>query len=372
MDLLTRYIFKTVAIALIFVTACLTFAVWLTQILRFLELVVDAGAPAGVFFELLILTVPKFLELVLPIALLGSLLFIYNKLITDNEIVVMNAAGLSSTTLIKPVLILSGFLAIFMFILGGWLSPLSHAKLQSLKEYVQSQYSSVLLREGVFNSFNGDITVFVREKSDDNYLQGILIHQSTSAEQTTPSTIIAKEGHLLQENDSIKITLKNGSRQQKDSKTNYVSRLDFDNYTVDITPKKRALRERWAEPDERTLPELLTPDVTNVRDVRFYSAFISEFHRRISAPFLIFSFSLIAMTSLLIGGFDRRGQNKRILLAVLLAIIVQSSYLTFINLAASNSWFVIGIYASVILPIIFCWKMLHPKVKVQFNEKEIR
>lgn len=361
MNLLTRYIFKTVAVALIFVTVCLTFAVWLTQILRFLELVVDAGAPAGVFFELLVLTVPKFLELVLPIALLGSLLFIYHKLIADNEIVVMRAAGLDPVTLIKPVLILCGLLGIFVFVLGGWISPVAHAKLQALKEYVQSQYSSVLLREGVFNSFNGDITVFVREKNENNRLKGIVIHQSASEGQTTPSTIIAKEGQLIQEDDSIQIVLKHGSRQQKDENTHYVSRLDFDNYTVDITPKKRALRTRWIEPDERTLDALLEPDIHNVRDVTFYPAFVAEFHRRISAPFLIFSFAMIAMTCLLSGGYDRRGQNKRILLAVCLAIVVQSSYLTFINLAAGDNWFVIGIYLSVILPIIICWKILQTK-----------
>ncbi len=368
MNQLTRYMLKAVAIALLFATACLTFAVWLTQILRFLELVVDAGAPASIFFQLLILTVPKFLEIVLPISLLGSILFIYNKLLADNEIIVMKAAGLDTLTIIKPVIILTGFLSLFLFILGGWLAPMSHAQLQSLKNHVKSHYSSVLLREGVFNSFNDDFTVFVREKLENNHLKGILIHQS-SEKETTPSTIFAKEGQLIQDEDTIKIILKEGSRQQQDSKTGYVSRLDFDNYTVDITPEKQEKRQRWVEPDERLLTELLQPNIHNRRDVLYYPAFVADFHRRITSPFLMFSFAMIAVCCLLKGSFDRRGQNKRILQAVVLTIITQAAYLSFVNLSASNNWYIIATYIIAILPTLICWYLLIDQERKQMERE---
>ena len=140
MNKLTQYTSMTLLTAIIFIALSLTLVVWLTQILRFLELVVDAGAPIGIFFELLLLTIPRFLTVVLPFATVGGVLFIFHKFLVDNELVVMRAAGLSPWQIIKGAVGLSIFLGLLMFFLSGWVAPMSYAKVQELKQTITNKY----------------------------------------------------------------------------------------------------------------------------------------------------------------------------------------------------------------------------------------
>jgi hypothetical protein len=68
MNSLSRYILRNLVIAAIFVTLALSFAVWLSQALRLLELVAGGNAPVSTFLGLLVLTLPNFLYVILPIA----------------------------------------------------------------------------------------------------------------------------------------------------------------------------------------------------------------------------------------------------------------------------------------------------------------
>ena len=91
----TRYVFRQLFVGMILVTAGLTCIIWLSQSLRFVELIVNRGVGVGTFVYLTMLMLPNFLTVILPIALFCVIVFIYAKMITDRELVVMRAAGVS-------------------------------------------------------------------------------------------------------------------------------------------------------------------------------------------------------------------------------------------------------------------------------------
>src|ERR1019366_6972229 len=64
---LDRYIFRKLFWALIAVTAGLTALIWLTQSLRFVELLVNRGHSLLVFMRLTGLLIPSFIAVILPI-----------------------------------------------------------------------------------------------------------------------------------------------------------------------------------------------------------------------------------------------------------------------------------------------------------------
>ena len=107
MKRLTLYLFRHLAVATVFVTAGLTLVIWLTQSLRLLEIVVDGGAPIYLFLQLMLVTLPTFLSIVLPIGLMAAVLFTYNRLTMDSELVVMRAAGVGPWGLAKPAVLLA-------------------------------------------------------------------------------------------------------------------------------------------------------------------------------------------------------------------------------------------------------------------------
>ncbi len=359
--MINQYIFRQILFATIFVAVCLTCAVWLTQILRFLELIIDAGAPFTLFFHLLLLTIPRFLEFTLPISTLIALTFVYAKLIADNEIIILKAAGWSNYRLMRPAISLFLYLTVFGFILSGWLTPLSHAKLQELRQEIQSSYSGLLVREGIFNNFGDGVTIYVEDKQADNVFNGLLIHQAERIKKSTDdngevvkstvpaSTVIAKRGKLIQQDGVFQLLVQEGSQQQRDADTGYVSRLDFDQYSVDITPDKKKTKERRIDFDEMTLTALynglvgaenLTENLNVLRSIKYKA----EIHKRLSQPFLLFGF-VIASLSLMLGGtFTRRGGNGKIIFVGLAGLALQGGWMFFLNLAKDDVAAIYGLY----------------------------
>ena len=108
MKSLSRYVLKETLALTFALTLVFSAAVWLVQSLRLIDLVVNRGLSIGLFLELAMLIFPRFIEIVLPIAIFLAILFSYNRLISESELIVMRAAGLSQTTLARPALILAG------------------------------------------------------------------------------------------------------------------------------------------------------------------------------------------------------------------------------------------------------------------------
>src|SRR3546814_13387306 len=105
MKSITWYMARQVASVTIFVTVTLCFAIWLTQSLRLIDLILNRGLPMSTFLYMATLLLPRFLVVVVPIAAFCATLFTYNKMISDSEPVVIREAGVSKYALAKPGLI---------------------------------------------------------------------------------------------------------------------------------------------------------------------------------------------------------------------------------------------------------------------------
>ncbi len=92
---LDRYILRQITAALVAVTLALVALIWLTQSLRFVELIVNRGLSPFVFLRLTVLLVPSFVAVILPITIFVVVQFVYQRLAGDRELTVMRAAGQS-------------------------------------------------------------------------------------------------------------------------------------------------------------------------------------------------------------------------------------------------------------------------------------
>ena len=72
-----RYMFRQLLIALIAATGALVALIWLTQSLRFVELVVNRGLTLRTFLELTALLIPNFVAVILPITTFMVVQFVY-------------------------------------------------------------------------------------------------------------------------------------------------------------------------------------------------------------------------------------------------------------------------------------------------------
>lgn len=353
-----RYLMKNLLLATLFTALSLAAVIMLTQSLRFLELIINSGASSFSFFVLTFLALPRFFEVILPIALMIGVVFIYNRMTTDSEIVVMRASGFSPMRLGQPALALAIAVTALVFLITAWLAPVALSKMQLMRVNIKAQYSALLLRDGIFNQVGEDLTVYIHDRNRDGEMEGLLIHD-TRGSAAMPVTILAKRGVIVTDDTGQQVVVYDGSRQEYNTQTGALSRLDFERYSLDL-PEAGPVRQRWREPDERTFIELLNPG-PDVRDnAKRSREFLVEAHRRVVSPFLAISFTLVALCCLLLGATNRRGMAWRIVAASGCVIVVQGLYLVAYNLAKEGNFGLVLMYVLVFAPLLTAYYLLSP------------
>ena len=171
MTRLDWYIFRQVIVATVFLTVTLTGVVWLLQSLRFIELIVTRGLSGQVFMYFTLLLLPSLLSVILPLALVIAVIFTYNRLLNDSELIVMRAGGCSQYGLAKPAILVSLLVMFIGYSLSLYLLPTSFRTFKDLQTQLRDSVPAVLLQEGVFSQMGKDITVFIRKKSDQGALK---------------------------------------------------------------------------------------------------------------------------------------------------------------------------------------------------------
>ncbi len=347
------YIMRQLALSLLAVTVGLAALVWLTQSLRFIELVLDRGLSIWVFLELTGLLLPSFFGVILPITTFVVTLFTYVRLASDRELVVMRAAGLSQWQLSRPGLLVAMGAMGICFVLNLWITPASHQAFREWQFEIRNQMAGLLLQEGVFSSVGEELTVYARDRDAGGTLQGILVHDSR--ERGAPVTILAESGRIISTPQGPRVTLFNGQRQQVErvvladgTSTMRLTVLTFQENSLDLARANRSEGQRFRNAQERTLGELLNPeDGVSVRD---RGRFLAEANQRLSSPMTAVTFALLALAVALSGQFRRFGGGINLFVGSLLMVGLLALGLSIGNLAARQTALIPLIWLHALLP----------------------
>jgi lipopolysaccharide export system permease protein len=359
MQAISGYLLRLLLTATAAITVGLTFAVWLTQSLRLIDFIVNKGLPLGAFFSFIMLLLPGFLGIVLPIAVFCAVLFVYNKLTTDSELVILRAAGMSQLQVAKPALLLGVICSLIGFAISLYFLPLSYRNFKDLQYEIRNNYSTVLLQEGTFNAVSRTITVYVRERSAGGELRGILVYDKTDPDR--PVTMMAETGALVQGENGPAVVMVNGNRQEMTNDGAGFSYLQFDRYTIELSSFTEEMPLRWREPKERYLHELLFPS-RHPKDQELKNELIAEGHQRLIQPLYCITFIVVALAFLLSGEFNRRGQLYRVISSVVCIVVIEGLSLAFQDLAIRSLAAIFAMWGTLLLPIaIGLWILLRER-----------
>lgn len=353
MKLYTRYLIGQLALPALIATLAFSGAVWLSQSLRFVDLIVNKGLPVTTFLYLTLLLFPSLLMVILPVALFSAVLFVYHRLILETEVTAMKAVGLSNWQVAKPAVVLAGMVSLVGYAISLYFMPLAFSSFKDLQYEIRRDFSYVLLQPGVFNTPAPDLTVYVREHRGDGALAGILVHDERRPRH--PVTMMAEQGFLVQGEHGPLFVLEDGSRQELNAASGdgpSLSILHFNRYTLDLAAAAPPPDTRSRKPKELYLHELLFPSDPTL-DEADRRELIAEGHKRLTWPLHATVFGLIALAALLSHRFDRRGPWKRSLLAVVLVIAVQALSMASGSMAERSLAFLPLIPAVSILPGVF-------------------
>lgn len=348
MTRLDRYILRQCCGVMIFVTAVLSAAVWLAQSLRLIDLIVNRGVSVGLFFYLAVLILPRFLDVVLPIGLFIAVLFTFNRLISESELVVMRAAGLGPFALARPVLLLAAASFLVLMSMSAYFLPVSNREFKDLQFEIRNRFVSGLVQEGTFTRISSKLTIYIRSRDSRGDVEGLMINDTRNPER--PVTILAQRGSFVDTQAGPRIVMINGTRQEYNKRTGKLSALTFKRYTLDLAALHDAPVVRFRSAPERFLSELFFPPASVPPQAR--PGFLVEGNLRLAVPLSVFGFCLIPLACLLSGETGRRGQVMRVLLAVGIAFAYESLGISASDLARRYSAAIGLIYVVDLLPIL--------------------
>ena len=371
MKKLNLYITKQIIIGFLLVSFSLMSIIWLSQSLRFLDLISSDGISISIFIKITSLLMPRIFSILAPISLFAAILFVYNRMLSDQELIVMKAAGISPYKLAKPSILVGIFLLIFNVWLTNYGIPLSETAYKNLQWKIKNNISHLMFREGEFTNLqkNQNLTIFISSHEDDNTVKGILINDERNPQKR--STITAEKGVIISTPTGPRILLINGTHQELSKNNSRFSSINFERYSLDFglknTPNKGKDNART-----HSFNELINALKNKSLPLTERHKWFVEGHKRIIGPFLALLYSLIGCCGILISNFNRIGQTKTITISLISVILIQAVDLMTSNLAAKNLYWLILLYANIIIPIIVCLTLLiNPNILNLFKTKKM-
>ena len=355
MKKLNIYIAKQIIVGFLLVSFSLMSIIWMTQSLRFVDLITNKGIAVSLFAKLTSLLMPRIFTILCPISLFAAVLFVYNRMLSDRELVVMKAAGITPWQNAKPAVFLGLAMACFNFYNMNVLIPVAENEFNELQWQIKNDVSHLMFREGEFTTLQNNLTVFIASHEPDGSIGGILINDERSPK--TKSTVSAELGRIVYTEKGPRIILVHGNRQEIDRRTNQFTSISFDRYSVDFGAKETRVRKE-AGVREKTLSELLFAADNDKLSPQEVNRYITEGNKRITTPLLNVVFALLACTGLLVGNFNRRGQIKIVSIAITSMVITQALDLSFGNLAAKHLCWLPLVYLNLLLPLGICFWFL--------------
>lgn len=334
------------------ITLTLTSIIWLTQALKFIDLIVNRGLSVSTFLYLSSLLIPSLLIIILPVAMFVSVLMVYNRLISDSELIVFKSAGLSRFRIAVPAAIVAAGVVLLGYLISLYILPASYREFKDTQAFIRNNYASVLLQEGVFNTPTKGLTVYIESRGDGGMLNGIMVHDSRDPER--PVTMMAQEGRLVRTDSGPRFELVNGNRQEIDKEHGNLSVLYFDSYPLDLSVYTDVGGQRWRTAEERYIGELFFPQENENLDEKTRNNFKAEGHNRIVWPLYSIALALIALSSLLSGQFNRRGQWRRILFATVMSVIFITSGMGVKSVVVTKPYLAVLMYLHLAIFVAVC------------------
>lgn len=338
--IISRHIFAYVAMTTIVLTIVLVFGAWLTQSLRFIEVIVDKDASVARYLSMVWLLLPDLTSVVLPICTLLATVYTLYKLIADNEMVVYKSVGLSNMQIAAPLILWGGLMTVACGFLNNYLGPKSNEQFYNIKNEITREFSSGILRDGVFNKFK-DTVIYIGGHTDSGQLEGIYIYEK--GRQGAPGvTIFAQHGFWQQENRQNVLYLFNGNRQSISSVNGPHTIAYFNEFKYDLNAH-RAVVAKVKLHSTYSFSQLLNPPV-DVGD-KARTKMLVEAHRRIQNPLFVLAFVLFSSVILLSGQQQRRGRWKKIVAAIGLSLLLELVVITLLNSLTKNRYAILLSYA---------------------------
>ena len=310
--MLHNYIMRQALWPLLASVGALGLLALLTQSVSTLDLIIDQRQTILVYLEITGLALPQLVALILPLGLVIAALYSLNRLLSDSELIVCSAAGMSKRALASPILKLAIGAMILNLVINLWVQPTSFRHMRERLYEVRGDLAVQLVRPGQFHTPAEGVTIYVREIGRGGQILDVFIEDARNSDR--PVTYMAKAGVFKNIAGDPALVMYDGSIQTVEE-SRALSFLRFDATPFMLTAVVDEPTTFFYKLSDRYLDELFFYDPLSAWDWRHRDQLLAEGHYRLSAPLYNPALVLIALAALLGGEFSRSGYGRRIAIA---------------------------------------------------------
>ena len=326
----------------------ITTIICITRITRYIGYITEYGLTVGNFLKMIALIVPNMIVITTPITLIISTIFVMNKFMSSNELIILQNFSINKFNLLKPLLILNIIAMLFSYYIILFFEAEVNIKYDKLVANIKQDLVNLVLTSKTFTTFK-NITFFSENNSDlINKIDNFIIYMNPTNINEKQRTIYAQKATI---NGSI-FFLENGMIQEYYKKNkNEITTFFFDNYTFDISDYYSiSFTAKNNDVDNMNILQLLNYSKTikhNKTNIKLINKANGEIVRRIFTPLVGFILSLFSAVLMMKAEFSRLGNGKTIVKIYIFSISMLAFLLYNIKMCSSGRQFII------LLEIIF-------------------
>jgi lipopolysaccharide export system permease protein len=337
MRILSRYVFRQTAGALLLIVVSLTGMTWIAVALRQLDLMTTQGQDALRFLAMTSLAIPSMMALIAPIALLIAAIHVLNRLNGDSELIVMTAGGAPVWWLLKPLGLLALLVALAVACVNHWVGPWAQRSLKTLAVQVRTDLIAQVIQPWRFTSPEAKLTVHIRDRAPTGELLGLMMHDARDPKQIV--TYLAERGSIIKQDRAAYLRMDKGHILRRLENETAPQIVAFERYVVDLQQLEQRIDPvQTLRPRERYSEELMWPEPGDPILKTNPGSLTSELHERFSSPLYTIAFVLLVIASMGQAQTTRQSRVQSVVAAFTVAILCRVLGIAANNVVVVRPW----------------------------------
>jgi lipopolysaccharide export system permease protein len=204
MKTLNLYVIKGVLVILVSSILILTFCMLGGQVMQMLQYL-SQGVPFMDFLKMILYICPMMMTYTIPMGILVSVLLLFGRMSSSNEITAMRACGISIFEIITPLILLTFALTLLCVYFQSSLAPVLYGKSKVLIKDIATTHPDALITPGTPADFD-NMVVYVKNKEGDK-LDDVQIFSFTDNKQKVEQDITASNGRIVVNSEKATMTI---------------------------------------------------------------------------------------------------------------------------------------------------------------------
>ncbi len=243
MKTIHKFVLKAYLGPMILTFFIVMFVLLMNFVWRYIDELVGKGLSTGIIIELFTYAMANMIPMGLPLAMLLAAIMTMGNLGENYELLAMKSAGMSLIQITKPLIILTGFIAVGSFFITNNLVPYANRKMFSIIFDIRQQKQALEFKDGLF--FNGIENMSIRverQEPDTHLLHDVLIYDNRSINGNM-NTVVADSGYIRLSDDKryLLVTLFNGETYEQTRNSQWFNKSSLRHHRFDMQEQKIAM-----------------------------------------------------------------------------------------------------------------------------------